>query len=226
FKGLLNVSAVPVGETVILESFKQSPVGDWPLTTSFRRETSDPTDNGTFYSTAGSAVGATVNVSIPNTVAGPHCWAQVLTGWIAEPQNLSVTIEALNISSWSQIASRLPSIAALETTQNFTLFLPPESALSSALTLSDSALLAFVEAHLVQGSHVVLSSAEQSLTTAAGGSLVATASTVVLGDVSTNVTRRDVITNGGIVQAISASLISLDSASSNSTVVARELADL
>lgn len=38
FKGRLNVSEVVDGTTVLLESYKQSPAGDWPLLMAYRRD--------------------------------------------------------------------------------------------------------------------------------------------------------------------------------------------
>lgn len=37
-KGTLNTTAVEDGTTVVFESFKKSPAGDWPLTMAFRKE--------------------------------------------------------------------------------------------------------------------------------------------------------------------------------------------
>lgn len=134
-----------------------------------------------------------------------------------------MTLAALNISSWPQISQRIASVAALETQRSnvsrpenaystdivctdFTLFAPAEAAVSAALALSDSELLAFVNAHLVQGKHVVLSDAAQTFTTVGGATIEASVLGVVSGSVNATVVSRDVFSNGGVVQVRSTSL--------------------
>ncbi|KII85364.1 hypothetical protein PLICRDRAFT_178446 [Plicaturopsis crispa FD-325 SS-3] len=188
----------------------------------------DTTDvyNGTVYSTPyGSG-----NIIIPDTPLTDTIYIQVVDYWPTLPRNLSATIAALNVTAWSAISSRLPSIAGLETQYNYTLLLPPQDALSEALSLSDSALLAFMDAHVISGARVVLPAAGQNYTSAAGGSVkisqtagvdgsqtgVADGSQtavvggsqtgiVVAGSVEAKVTARDVLTDGGIVQVSSSS---------------------
>ncbi|KAL8290218.1 hypothetical protein RQP46_003157 [Phenoliferia psychrophenolica] len=126
FKGTLNSTS---DETVVLASFKQSPVGAWPLTVAFRREAAyEPVGvNDTAYNgTINNALGG-VNISLPDSAVGPNIMVQV------EPQNLSVAIAALNISSWEQVCKRISAASDLETQRNFTLFLPPESATVSTV---------------------------------------------------------------------------------------------
>ena len=89
---------------------------------------------------------------------------------------------------------------------DFTLFAPAEAAVSAALALSDSELLAFVNAHLVQGEHVVLSDAAQTFTTVGGATIEASVLGVVSGSVNATVVSRDVFSNGGVVQVSSTSL--------------------
>lgn len=48
FEGKLDTTTILEGETVVLESAKKSPVGDWPLTLAFRRDVG-LTANGTEY---------------------------------------------------------------------------------------------------------------------------------------------------------------------------------
>ncbi|KAM0754992.1 hypothetical protein T439DRAFT_377389 [Meredithblackwellia eburnea MCA 4105] len=209
FKTKLNTSAIAEGETVVLESYKQSPVGDWPLTIAYRREVgyaaigvNDTVYNGTFVAEPWGVS----NVSFPDYVAYPNINADLVTGWIYEPRNLSVTIAKMNVTAWTDITSRLPSIASLETQQNFTLFLPPNDILTNALAKSDADLLTFINAHLVQNTRVVLSPTAQTVKTVAGNLITASPSSVTSGSQNATVTMRDIFTNGGMVQFISASL--------------------
>ncbi|GAA5899616.1 hypothetical protein JCM6882_001164 [Rhodosporidiobolus microsporus] len=225
FRGTLNTTALDDGETLVLESWKRSPVGDWPLMVAFRREASLEANataaeegtafpyNGTFYSTPyGSG-----DVIIPDYESRGSV-AQVVNYFPTIPKNLSVTVADLNVTGWDDLVKRSPLAAALETSLNYTLLLPPASAISSALSGSDDDVTAFVHAHLVSD-RVVLSSKEKTFTTQAGASVTATSLSLIVGSVNATVTSRDVLTNGIIVQVIDRALTS----SSNSTVSHTEL---
>ncbi|GAA5843261.1 hypothetical protein JCM11251_002265 [Rhodosporidiobolus azoricus] len=205
FRGNLNTTALEDGETLVLESYKRSPVGDWPLTVSFRREASlEPNAtaleegsafayNGTFYSTPyGSG-----DVTIPDYPARGSV-AQVVNFFPTIPKNLSLTVADLNVTGWDELVKRSPIAASLEISLNYTLLIPPSDAISSALAGSDADVTAFVKAHLVS-QRIVLSSKEKSFTTQAGASVTATSSSIVSGNVNAIVTSRDVLTNGIIV---------------------------
>ncbi|GAA5843044.1 hypothetical protein JCM11251_002715 [Rhodosporidiobolus azoricus] len=215
FDGILNTTAVEVGETVILDSYKRSPVGDWPLTVAFRRDASlEPNAtavrerlafpyNGTFYSNPyGSG-----DVIIPDRPArGFTAQMQVVDFLPTIPKNLSVTVADLNVTGWDELVKRSPIAAGLETSLNYTLLLPPSDAIASALAGSDAEVTAFVQAHLVP-ERIVLSSAEKTFTTQAGVAVTATSSSVMAGNVNATVINRDVLTNGIIVQVIERALI-------------------
>ncbi|GAA6001435.1 uncharacterized protein JCM10292_006252 [Rhodotorula paludigena] len=122
FEGALDTSDVADGETIILDSWKKSPVGDWPLSIAFRRNTSlGPTGadleagtaspyNGTFVSSPyGSG-----NVEIPNYATDNGCLAQVVPYMPTVPKNLSITIADLGVVGWSEIIKRVPAAASLE----------------------------------------------------------------------------------------------------------------
>ncbi|GAA6004105.1 hypothetical protein JCM10207_002428 [Rhodosporidiobolus poonsookiae] len=227
-KGALNTTAVEAGETVVLDSIKQSPVGDWPLSIAFRWESAyEPgvDENGNFTSavyngTVYNEPWGAANITIPdNAVRGQV--AQVINYMPTMPKNLGATITDLGVEGWSELTSRVSSAAALETSRNYTLLLPPSSAISTALAGSDAELSSFVDAHLIP-SRLVLSSREQSFQLASSSSGTATGQSIVVNGVNATVVTRDVLTNGIVVHAIDRSLYNSTS-SSNSSVQHREL---
>ncbi|GAA6043587.1 hypothetical protein JCM8097_005269 [Rhodosporidiobolus ruineniae] len=226
FEGSLNTSAVPTGDTVVLHSHKKSPVGDWPLHIAFRREASlEPNAtaieegsafpyNGTFFSTPyGSG-----DVSIPDNPVRETV-AQILSYMPTIPKNLSVTAADLGTPEWAQLAARVPAAAALETSYNYTLLLPPSSAITTALSGTDASLESFFHAHLVD-SRLVLSSKAQPFTLYTGTEGAATSETITVGGRNATVVARDVLTNGIVVQVIDRALTN---STASTTTAHREL---
>ncbi|GAA5874892.1 hypothetical protein JCM8547_003603 [Rhodosporidiobolus lusitaniae] len=217
-EGTLNTSAIAADETVVFDSWKKSPVGDWQLPIAFRRNPTfepDLTVNGTFpyngtffFEPYGEA-----NVTNPDYQSKGGNVAQLLNAVPIEPKNLSTTLAALDITSWLSITSRIPAVAALETSHDFTLLLPPSSSLSSALSLSDIDLAAFLDAHLVPERFVLSTSTNKTFTTVSGASGTVSTTEITVGDVTAKVERRDVLTNGIWVQVIDRPLTNLTSTS-------------
>ncbi|GAA6045400.1 hypothetical protein JCM8097_002327 [Rhodosporidiobolus ruineniae] len=228
FDGALNTSAVEPDKTVVLNSLKTSPVGNWPLPIAFRRDPALIPDaaalknktawayNGTFYSTP-YGFG---DVSMPAHRTNDGSMANVLPYVPTIPKNLSVTATDLGIPEWTQLAARVPAAAALETSYNYTLLLPPSSAIATALSGSDISLESFFHAHLIP-SRLVLSSKAQTFTLYTGTEGTATSETITVGERNTTVVKRDVLTNGIVVQVIDQALTDVTAASS--TVAHREL---
>lgn len=99
---------------------------------------------------------------------------------------------------------------------DFTLFLPPEAVIATALTTftSDADLARFFEAHVVPSRIVIpLEPATWATTTAGGGTgapiNASIADGVSSGNVTTKVVTRDIVTDGGIVQLLDGPLLAL-----------------
>jgi hypothetical protein len=77
--------------------------------------------------------------------------------------------------------------------------MPPSFVLTAVLAGTDAELTAFVQAHLVP-ERFVLSAANSTYTTQAGAVVTVSMASVSTGDVTASVVRRDILTNGIVVQ--------------------------
>ncbi|KAM0786569.1 hypothetical protein ACM66B_002025 [Microbotryomycetes sp. NB124-2] len=201
FEGQLNSSAIEDGQTVLIDSIKKSPAGDWPLQIAFRRDPSSETEtdvvsNGTFFTGLYAA-----DIKSPDLVAMPWVAANVVSGkdYPSEPQSLSATISGLGFSGWSQIFAQVPLAAELDKSFNYTLLLP--SNLDEALSAFNGATQTFLEAHLVP-SRLVLGPAPQAFKTLSGRTGFINGQHITTDNVTLSVTKRDVLTNGILIQVI------------------------
>lgn len=114
-KNQFNASLVPDGTSFLLDSYKVSPAGDWPLQHVYRRDVdavaADPSYNGSmFYEPYGSG-----NISIPTYPINNDVSGFVFDFWPNEPQSLSATVAAAGVSNWAELTARVPAAAALDT---------------------------------------------------------------------------------------------------------------
>jgi hypothetical protein len=149
------------------------------------------------------------------------------------PLGLSESMLALGIDAWSQIVRRVPAAVALASQRStsalaaddwrtvhahripsradYTLFVPPAGAWTSALALSDAQLTSWIDAHLVPDRRLVLPPyyAPVSVALANGQTLTTwtTHAEIVGTGIAVNVIQRDVPTNGGLLQILDAPLL-------------------
>ncbi|KAK4046807.1 hypothetical protein OIV83_005802 [Microbotryomycetes sp. JL201] len=198
----LNTSAVADGQTVLLNSIKKSPAGDWPLQIAFRRDQSfavesDALVNGTFY--AG-------QIKTPNMGAKPGVVAHVVGGkdFLYEPQSLSATLASLGVTSWPDLVAKVPLAAELENSRDYTLLLPAnfDAAFASFKGIPQS----FLETHLVSY-RVVLGPSPQPFETVGGLTGSVSREHITSATVTVPLVQRDVLTNGIMVQVIEKALV-------------------
>ncbi|KAL7409464.1 hypothetical protein BDY24DRAFT_436950 [Mrakia frigida] len=133
--------------------------------------------------------------------------AQAINFWPIQPKSLTETLPLLNITVWGSVQKALPSLRTLDKERDFTFFLPPNSALLTALSLPSDGLSDFINAHLVQNERILLTNNTKSYTTVGGGSLQGNKKWIsVEGGRNATVLERDLLTTGGLIQLIDRSL--------------------